>query len=117
MEPSPPVPEPIRVLLDEGVPERLRSEFSTAFAVETVRYRGWRGMRNGDLLRAAEAAFDVLVTVDKRLRYQQNVSAHAIAVVVLDADGTKFSDLLPLVPATEAALRQVKPGEVVVIAR
>jgi hypothetical protein len=111
------VPEPIRVLLDEGVPERLRSEFSEAFVVETVRHRGWRGTRNGDLLHAAEATFDALVTVDKRLRYQQNVRAHAIAVVVLDALGTKFSDLLPLVPAVEAALRRVKPGEVVIVAR
>lgn len=112
---NPPVPEPIRVLLGEGVPERLRSEFSEAFAVETVRSRGWRGMRNGDLLRAAEATFDALVTVDKRLRYQQNVSAHNIAVIVLDTVGTKFSDLLPLVPNAETALRQVKPGEVVVV--
>ncbi len=57
------MPEPIRILLDEGVPEKLRGEFSEAFVVETVRYRGWTGMRNGDLLRAAEASFDARVTV------------------------------------------------------
>lgn len=114
--PRQPVPEPIRVLLDEGVPEKLRAEFSEAFAVETVRYRGWAGMRNGELLRLAETAFDALVTVDKGLRHQQNVRARSIAVVVLAATGTTFADLLPLLPAVEAALRGAKPGEVLVVA-
>ena len=63
-----------RVLLDEGVPEKLRHEFSDVFIVETVRHRGWAGKRNGELLRLAEEYFDVLVTVDKRLRHQQNMA-------------------------------------------
>ncbi len=109
--------EPLRVLLDEGVPEKLRTAFSEGFTVETVRYRGWTGTRNGDLLRAAEAAFDALVTVDKRLRHQQNVSARSIAVIVLDVTGTKFTDLLPLVPAAELALHRAQPGEVIVVTR
>lgn len=74
-------------------------------------------MKNGKLLRAAEADFDVLVTVDKGLRHQQNVGAHDIAVVVLDAGGTTFADLLPLVPAAESAIRESEPGAVVVVAR
>ena len=73
-------------------------------------------MRNGGLLRAAEAAFDALMTVDKRLRYQQNVKVRSIAAIVLVTTGTKFTDLLPLLPAAEAALRQAKPGEVNVVA-
>lgn len=111
------MPERVRVLLDEGVPEKLRAVFSDAFEVETVRYRGWAGLNNGALLREAEAAFDALVTVDKRLRHQQNVGAREIAVVVLDAPGTTFSDLLPLIPAAEAALLRVKPGTVTIVAR
>ncbi len=79
------MPEPLRVLLDESIPAKLRAEFSDALAVETVRYRGWTGLKNGALLRAAEQAFDALVTVDKGLRYQQNVGARKSAVVVLDA--------------------------------
>lgn len=98
------MPEPIRVLLDEGVPEKPRVEFSESILTETVRFRGWAGKRNGDLLRIAERTFDGLVTADKRLRYQQNLSTRSIAVLVLDADGIKFSDLLPLVPTAEAAL-------------
>ena len=110
------MPERVRVLLDEGVPEKLRATFSDAFEVETVRYRGWTGLKNGALLRAAEEAFDVLITVDKRLRHQQNVGARGIAVVVLDAPGTKFSDLLPLIPAAEAALLRAEPGTLTVVA-
>jgi hypothetical protein len=110
------MPEQVRVLLDEGVPEKLRAAFSAAFEVETVRYRGWTGLKNGALLRAAEGTFDALVTVDKRLHHQQNVGARDIAVV-LDAPGTKFSDLLPLIPSAEAALLRAEPGTVTVVAR
>lgn len=111
------MPEPIRVLLDEGVPEKLRAEFSGRFLVETVKYQGWAGLKNGELLSAAESSFDVLITVDKRLPYQQNIGGRDIAVIVLNAPGTKFFDLLPLVAGAEAALLAAKPGTVVVVER
>lgn len=72
-------------------------------------------MKNGELLRAAEQDFDALVTVDKRLRYQQNVAERDIAVVVLDAVGTTYADPLPLIPAAEAALREAAPGQVIIV--
>ncbi len=109
--------ERIRVLLDEGVPEKLRGAFSDAFTVETVRYRGWTGLKNGALLRAAEEDFDAMVTVDKHLRYQQNLGARNIAVVVLNAAGTTYADLLGLIPAAEAAMRGAMPGSVTVVER
>lgn len=109
--------DPIRVLLDESIPEKLRRAFSPSLSVETVRYRGWAGLKNGELLRAAEKDFDVLVTVDKGLRHQQNVGARSIAVVVIDAGGTTFADLLPLLPAAEAAVRAANPGAVIVVSR
>lgn len=105
----------MRVLLDEGVPRKLKGRFDTRHTVATVRERGWDGMKNGALLRAAEAAFDVLVTVDKRLRYQQNVGTFDLAVLVLDARGTKYVDLLPLMPAVEQALTTIRPGEVALV--
>lgn len=111
------MPKRLRVLLDEGVPEKLRAEFSDTFAVETVRYHGWAGLKNGELLRAAEPVFDALITVDKRLHHQQNFAALNIAIVVLDAPGTKFVDLLPLVPDAEAALRAAKPGSITIVSR
>jgi hypothetical protein len=108
--------KPIRVLLDEGVPERLRRSFSEDFVVETVGFREWKGLKNGDPLRAAEKHFDALVTVDRGLRHQQNVSEHRIGVIVLVAGGTKLNDLLPLVPSVEATLRQLETGTVRVVA-
>ena len=85
--------------------------------VETVRLRGWASLKNGDLLRAAETDSDVLITVDKGLRYQQNVGTCDRAVIVLDAGGTTFADLLPLVPAAEAAIAGAGAGAVIVVAR
>ena len=109
------MPEPIRVLLDEGIPHQLRGAFSPAFTVETTQYRGWAGLKNGQLLRAAAPFFDALVTVDKGVRHQQNMTEHGIALVVLRASGTTFADLLPLLPAAESALLRAVPGSVTVI--
>ncbi len=104
-----------RILLDEGVPESLRHRFSSEFAVETVRFRGWSGKRNGDLISAAEPHFDVLITVDKKMRYQQNVSVRDLRVVVLDAKGTTVDDLTPLLPNAEQSIRTAEPGQVIVV--
>ena len=109
------MPERVRVLLDESVPEKLRAAFSDRIAAETVRYRGWVGLQNGALLRAAEEDFDALLTVDLNLRHQQNLSIRRLAVVVLVAGGTTFADLLPLVPAAEVALLSATPGRVTLV--
>lgn len=109
------MPEPTRVLLDEGVPERLRHAFSADVTVETVGYREWKGLTNGELLRVAAGQFDALVTVDKGLRHQQNVTEHRIGVIVLDAGGTTLDDLLPMVPRIEATLQQLEAGTVHVV--
>ena len=71
----------IRVLLDENLPRKLKGPLDAENA--TVPERGWGGIKNGDPLRIAEKAFDVLLTVDKGLRYRQNLSARSIAVLVL----------------------------------
>lgn len=73
----------MKILFDQGTPAPLRAalenhEVSTAFE------RGWQTLQNGELLRAAESdGFDVIVTTDKNLRYQQNLSGRQLAVVVL----------------------------------
>lgn len=73
----------MRILFDHGTPAPLRS-FLTAHIVLEAKAQGWDTFKNGDLLTAAEAAgFDVLVTTDKNMRYQQNLSARSIAIVVL----------------------------------
>jgi hypothetical protein len=73
----------MRILFDHGTPAPLQS-FLTDHTVLEAKAQGWDTFKNGDLLTAAEAAgFDVLVTTDKNMRYQQNLSTRAIAIVVL----------------------------------
>lgn len=88
-----------RVLLDESVPRDLLLHLSGIDAV-TVQSLGWAGMKNGVLLRATrDSGFQILVTVDRRMEYQQNISKSGLALLVLQARSTRIPDLLPLVPA------------------
>jgi hypothetical protein len=73
----------VKVLLDEDLPHKLRMAIPN-HEVSTVAYLGWKGLKNGGLLRAAEdAGFEVFVTADKKLPKQQNLKENALAVVVL----------------------------------
>ena len=102
----------MRALLDECVPRRLLRELP-GLPVSHVRDEGWTGQRNGALLRHMVAAgFNVLVTVDRNLVYQQNVAAAGVAVIVLHARGNRTPDLVPLVPALRDALAVAHPGQV-----
>ena len=93
----------MRVLLDECVPRLLRRELAEHI-VQTVPEMGWAGLSNGVLLAAAAGQFDVLVTTDQRLSYQQNVSMFKISVVVLLAKRNKLDFLLPLMPELKKAI-------------
>ena len=106
----------LRVLLDESVPHDLLLHLN-GFNVVTVQSLGWAGMKNGVLLRAArEAGVQVLVTVDQRIEYQQNIPKSGLALVVLQARSTRVPDLLPLVPALRAALTEVRGGDITHVA-
>ena len=72
-----------RVLFDENMPRKLRREISNAH-VRTVQEEGWAGLKNGELLRRTSPGFDVLVTADQRLRYQQNIQMFSIGVVAIE---------------------------------
>lgn len=109
-------PAPARVLLDESVPHDLAAHV-VGFEVATVQGLGWAGTKNGALLRAARAAgFGVLVTVDRRMQYQQNIPRSGVALIVLRARSTRVPDLLPLVPALLAAVPAARAGEVAHVA-
>ena len=101
----------MRILLDECVPRRFRRELPE-HEVRTVPEMGWASLRNSALLAAASGQFDVLVTTDQRLSYQQNVSTFAIAVVVLVARRNKLEFLLPIVTELKKILEEAKLGEV-----
>lgn len=94
---------PVRVLLDENLPRALGAEL-TEHSVSTVRGLGWEGLDNGDLLRAANKRFDAFVTMDRGIRYQQNLKDLDLGILVLRAPSNKIEDLKPLVPRVLTAL-------------
>lgn len=89
----------MKLLLDESVPKRLGSLFPDEFQVRTVQQMGWTGSSNGDLLRLAyEHGFDILITVDQGIEYEQNLAYLPIPVIVLTASKNRLQELSPLVP-------------------
>ena len=74
---------------------------------------GWSGKKNGDLIALADPQFDVLLTLDKNLPYQQNLDAKRIAVLIVRARSNRIQDLLPVVPECLAALATIQPRQVV----
>jgi hypothetical protein len=76
---------------------------------------GWSGIKNGELLDRAAAGFDVFVTVDRNLSFQQNVRKARIAVIVLRAKTNRLANLLPLVPKLLRALDSMTPGVVAIV--
>ena len=102
----------MRVLLDECVPRALRKELP-GHEVKTISEAGWRGVKNGALLRLAAEEFDVLLTVDRNLEYQQNFSGLKLAVVVMEAESNDIEVLRPIMPAVREALPGARPGMVI----
>jgi len=98
----------VKVLLDENLPHLLRNS-PGRHEVFTVRYKGWAGLKNGELLTTAEDdGFDVFITGDQTLLYEQNLTARRVAVVVLSSiDWHILRDNLPPILA---ALDNAMPG-------
>lgn len=101
----------MKLLLDESLPRDLKLLFS-GHEVATVPECGWAGKSNGELLRLAESSFDVFVTADQNLQYQQNLAGFNLGVLVLVARRTRVTDLEPLIPAVLAELEYLSAGEV-----
>ena len=105
----------MRILIDECIDERFRTALP-GHDCETVRYAGLAGLKNGDLLRAAEGArFEVFVTVDQGIEYQQNLRDRKLAIIVLRAKTNRLKDLLRLVPACLSHLESIRAGQIVTV--
>ena len=104
----------MRVLLDECLPRRLKRDL-VGHDARTVPEMGWASRRNGELLRLAEPEFDAFLTVDRKLQYQQKLSAFKIAVIVLVARSNNLLDLRPLIPKILQTLPSAKAGEATVV--
>ena len=102
----------MKVLLDECVPRKLRRELA-GHEVITVTERGWSGIKNGELLELAEAEFEIFLTVDQNLKYQQNLKAFNVGVILLVARNNRLKTLLPLMPEAREALENIKTGDFV----
>jgi hypothetical protein len=104
----------VRLLLDECIDRRLVKEF-VGYEVKTVPQMGWAGIKNGQLLALAETEFDVFITVDRNLSFQQNLPQFKIAVVVLHAFSNRLADLKPLAPKILEVLATVTKGIATVV--
>lgn len=102
----------MRLLLDECMPRRLRREFP-GHNVFTVDEAGFKGLQNGDLLRAASGEFDALITVDRKLAREHDLARFKIAVLVLISRSNRYEDLKPLVPLVLENLVSINFGEVI----
>jgi len=105
----------LRILLDECVPRRLKRSFAGHELVLTVPEAGFAGLKNGQLLRRIVGKFDLFVTTDTNIQYQQNLSAWQIGFVLLRAHSNDIVDIEPLVPLLIARFGEIAPGKLLVI--
>ena len=101
----------MRVFVDECVDWRLLRDVVN-HEVKTARQMGWSTIQNGELLALAAKEFDVFVTVDRNLSFQQNLPAFPIAVLVLRAPSNRLADLQPLVAELLVRIPTAKKGAV-----
>ena len=101
----------MRILFDECFPRALRSELS-GHEVRTVAELGWSGVKNGELIRLAAPQFDVLLTVDRKLEYQQNFDALDIAVIVVVTASNDIAVIRPLMPDVRNKIATAERGVV-----
>jgi hypothetical protein len=100
----------MRLLLDECVARDVKNDLA-GHEVHTVDDAGFKGLKNGELLRAASAAYDVFITVDKNLPFQQNIRSLQIAVIIVVANGITYEKISPLIPNVLVALTTIQPGQ------
>jgi hypothetical protein len=104
----------VRILLDECLDWRLCRALPGHLCV-SVGAMGWSGLTNGQLLQQAEGEFEVFVTADTNLSFQQNLAKFDLAVIVLQPISTRLSDTMPLMPHVLLVLQTIKPKDVVKI--
>jgi predicted nuclease of predicted toxin-antitoxin system len=102
----------VKILFDHCLPRRLSRAFPN-HAVRNTADRSWERLRNGRLLSAASNEFDVFLTIDKKLKHQQNLATLPVAVIVIMAPSNRLADLLPFVSAVEEELVRLRPRTLV----
>ena len=105
----------MRVLLDENLDRRLKKTFGKRLEVLTVVERGRSGKKNDKLLRLAEQEFDMFVTMDRNIEYQQNLDGFEFGVLLITAKGNRRSDIEPTIMKANALIEKVQPGKLFVV--
>ena len=102
----------MKLLLDECVTRFVKHDLG-GHEVHTVEEAGFKGLENGDLLRAASGTYDAFITVDQKLPYQQNIAGLNIAILVIAAKRNSYARLKSLLPRALEELDSMKPGDVI----
>ena len=104
----------MKILVDECLPAALKETLTAlGHECETVRRAGYGSKKNGELLSLAEGQWDVLLTRDRNIKYQQNMAGRNISILILCAKSNRMKDLFPLMPACAQALHSILPGSVI----
>jgi hypothetical protein len=98
----------MKILLDECVPWPLH-KFLTGHQCSTAQQRGWGGIKNGDLPRLAESGFDLFITSDQNIRYQQNLAGRKIAILELSTND--YRRIRAAAELIQAAVAAIQPSE------
>lgn len=104
----------MNILIDECIDRKLARELS-GHILKTVPQMGWAGIKDGELLRLAEIEFDVFITVDRNLPFQQNLAVLDLAVLVLQAPSNRLADMSVLIPKILAILDTAPKGTATVV--
>jgi len=100
----------MRVLLDENLPRKLKH--GIAADATTVPERGWAGTKNGALLKLAAANFDVMLTMDRGIEFQNSLQGLDLCVLVISAPSNEIDTLIPLLPEINDAISSAEPGRI-----
>ncbi len=96
-----------KVLLDENLPVKIKYRLQDVCEIYSVNDKGWNALENGDLINAMERnAFDYLITSDKNLQYQQNLTKYSIGFIVLNVVDNNYETILPLLQKIKEALQE-----------
>jgi hypothetical protein len=101
----------VRIILDECVPRRFGA-LLIGHTVTTVPRAGWAGVKNGKLLSLINGAFDVFITLDKHLAWQNSIVPAQFGIIVLRVKSNRMADVRPLAPSVLSALPQLAPARV-----
>jgi len=105
----------VKILLDECLPLDFRHCFP-GHQAHTVQWAGLKGMKNGDLLKAAEGAgYDVIITVDHGIPHQRPSANQVLSIILIRSRTNQMEDLLPLAPSILKVLESIQPGQAVVV--